>query len=169
MISAATDTSGNYSHCTIFDQLVQSSDDQDDIVGLLAYGIYEQRKRKWASDFFDEKKRFPSLENLADYDFHYRDEDLISLRQAAEAHFFEYSEAVKDQAIEELKLIALEGRLESELAALNKRTGYEHHIVGHVIGFVVLVIIAIFVKFAIDYEPSIKEYIGLSSHKVQIP
>jgi hypothetical protein len=43
--------------------------------------------------------------------------------------------------------------------AIKKISGYRHHVVGHVIGFFVLVALFWIVLLAIKYEPSVREFV----------
>jgi hypothetical protein len=147
-----------YIHSDIFDRLVK---DGNDIVGLVAYGLYQQRKRAWIDDFRSQRHRVPSEQELKDYSFGHREDALGALRQEAEGSLFGFSEELIDARIGELKDQAFNARTLSELTDLKGRInhlgGYWHHIVGHLAGFVCLVGIAVVFALIVAFEPSIRE------------
>ena len=76
-----------------------------------------------------------------------------------------------DQQVEEMKLQALEGRIADDINTIKGRTGYQHHIVGHIIGFFCLVLVVGIVTFALAHEPTLQ---GIASnfffpHQVSAP
>ena len=88
---------------------------------------------------------------------------LESLRGEAEADMFRFAETVMGSKIEEMMGTALNARTINEIAGLKAEmrrcASYRHHIVGHVIGFGVLVIIVAFIAFIRAHEPSLRDII----------
>jgi len=143
-----------YIHSDIFDRLIKGP---DDLSGLVAYGLYQQRKRQWMKAVKDERSCQPSEEELRAHAFGYRDDALTALRNEGESILFRFAEAVIDSRMVKISEEAFNARTTAELFALRgsiKRiSGYKHHIVGHVVGFMVLVLLAFIFTVAITYEP----------------
>lgn len=143
-------------HSDIYDRLVRGP---DDIPGLVAYGIYQIRKREWIQEH---KKRFscvPTLDEVRKYSFSQRNSTLDSLRHEAEASMYRFAEVFMRDRIDEMEHEAFNERAITEFGELQtlikRRSGYRHHIVGHVVGFGVLVAIAAVVLWALGHEPTI--------------
>jgi hypothetical protein len=150
-----------YIHSDIFERLVRGP---EDIPGLVAYGIYQTRKREWLDEYKKERHHFPSLEEVRNYSFGWRDGSLESLRGEAEADMFRFAETVMKTKIDEMRGAAFNIRTIHEIDDLKKIVrqcgSYRHHIIGHVIGFVALVIVVAGVAFVLAHEPSIREVAG---------
>lgn len=140
----------------IYPQLVQ---DENDLVGLVAYGLYKRRKRAWIKAFREEHQKYPSSQECDGFSFGYRKDALAALRKEAEGAMATFAEQVIENNIEEMKREALDAKTQSILGDINSKLhslgGYGHHIVGHLIGFVVLVGIVALGTFILNFEPSI--------------
>lgn len=149
-----------YIHSNIFSQLVQFD---DDLTGLVAYGLYQQRKRSWIEAYSKEHGVLPEVEPRKAYAFTYTPKVIDALRKEAESFLLDFAELIKEEAKDEMQLEALNGRLAKELLTLtskiNKISGYRHHVVGHVVGFFSLVILVICASMIIDHEPSVAEFV----------
>jgi hypothetical protein len=164
----AGDIRTRYIHSDIYDRLV---DDDDDLVGLVAYGLYQAQKRRWIQNFLEKHGRMPSEPEVQGYCFIYDDEALHKLIAESDELIFKVTEerinerigevatkAFNERAIKEI--IGLSTNYTAETAkithALGKLSGYKHHIIGHVLGFLVLAgasaIVLLIVKFG---EPSL--------------
>jgi hypothetical protein len=86
------------------------------------------------------------------------------------------------QRIEVLKHSALDARLVGEIGGLNTKivaenariieevrllrqkveelSGYRHHVVGHVLGFALLVAMYFFITFAVAHEPTVADFLS---------
>ena len=69
-----------YIHSDIWDRLVQSP---TDITGLVAYGVYQTRKREWIAACLGRDNALPSEASVKEYSFSIRDSQLESLRSDA--------------------------------------------------------------------------------------
>lgn len=150
-----------YIHSDVFQRLVENP---GDIPGLVAYGIYQTRKREWIDTYKKERGRSPSEEEVKNYSFGWRDGSLEALRGEAEADMFRFAEAIMQNKIHQMIGDAFNERTVQEIGDLKglvrSCSGYRHHIVGHVAGFGVLVVIAAFIGFVFAHEPSLREAVG---------
>ena len=158
-------------HSNIFDDLVNND---VDLVGFIAYGIYQTRKREWIIDYKKAHNCLPDEEAKRNFTFSLRAgarEDLLS---TAEGYLLGYADEVMKNETDNMKATALSEKVASELSNLSstmisefgklkeissKNGSYKHHIVGHVIGFIVLVSIVSFVYHLLPYEPSVNEIV----------
>lgn len=151
-----------YLHSDIFERLVH--EENDDLTNLVAYSLYQQRKRCWLKDFLRDNSRYPTIEELKGFSYTYRDDALRSLREEARGMLFSFSKTIVDSQKIEMKEEAFNSRTTEELALLRsmirKISSYKHHVVGHVVGFIVLVFIAAVVTFALAHEPSLRDGIS---------
>lgn len=90
------DSIERYIHSDIFDRVVE---DDDDLVGLVAYGLYQQRKRQWMDDLRKEHDRLPTDDELQAHAYGYRGRALRSLRNDAEGILFRFTESVIESRI----------------------------------------------------------------------
>jgi len=150
----------DYIHSDIFVRLVE---DKDDLPGLVAYGLYQQRKRQWISFYEDQNGQLPDPRAREDYANGHRDDAIQALREEAEGSLARFADEVMSQQTERMEINALNGRMLEELDSLKKRvgkiSGYRHHIVGHVFGFIVLVFITLAATVAITHEPTLREFV----------
>jgi hypothetical protein len=158
----------NHIHSDVFERIVGGS---DDIPGLVAYGIYQIRKREWIEEYQKERGHLPTREEVRNYSFGWRDGSLDSLRGEAEADMFRFAESVMKKKIAEMEGVAFNLRTVNEIADLKRLVrhcgGYRHHIVGHVIGFLVLVALAAAGAFAVAHEPTLREFVEWLFHPPQ--
>jgi hypothetical protein len=78
------------------------------------------------------------------------------------------SEAFNQRALSEIA--DLKAKLATDVADLNQQlrkvTGYRHHIVGHVAGFIVILLLAFVFAVAIRYEPRVADILFSQPHGV---
>jgi hypothetical protein len=86
---------GGPGHSDIFDRLAAGN--ETDLIGLVAYGLYQRRKRYWIKDFREKHQRFPTATEREEYSFSYRDDAIDALRREAEG----VMAAFADEAIQE--------------------------------------------------------------------
>jgi hypothetical protein len=168
-VPAWVDGQKKYAHSHVFDDLIQND---EDLPGFLAYGVYKSRKRQWIVDFQKDNGVAPTKEQCLDFSFTYREDSLAALRRDAEGRLFRFAEEVIDSRRPELmteafnqraisEVLELKAKLASDIAELkgqlSKVTGYRHHIVGHVFGFIVLLLLAFIFTVAIKYEPRLAD------------
>src|SRR5207302_1008283 len=131
---------GDPGHSDIFDRL--AADNEGDLIGLIAYGIYQRRKRAWMKDFCGSNGRHPNAEERGAYAFGYRQDAIESLRGDAESVMAEFAEQAIEERTAEMQANALDAETHEVLTSINRQLtelgGYWHHIVGHMIGFAVL-------------------------------
>ncbi len=164
-VPALAESQKKYTHSHVFDELISSP---EDLPGLVAYGLYKSRKRQWISDFETANGKPPTKEECLGYSFGFRDQSLSALREEAEGALFRFAEDVIESRKPELMVESFNQRAINEIADLKTRwasdiaelrgqlrkvSGYRHHIVGHVFGFAVLVLLVFIFSVAIKYEP----------------
>jgi hypothetical protein len=169
-VPALVDGSKKYNHSHVFDDLIS---DDEDLPGFVAYGFYKLRKRQWIIDFQRDNGKPPTKDECLQYSFTYRGNSLSALRQEAEGALFRFAEDVIESRKAGLVAEAFNHRAITEIAdlktkwasdiadlsgQLRKVTGYRHHIVGHVFGFIVLVLLAFIFTVAIKYEPRLADW-----------
>lgn len=157
-ISILPETS-RYIHSNIFDRL---QTEPHDLVGLVAYGLYQRRKREWIDSFEIAEKRSPTEDEVKAYCFTFNDSVLNDLRRQATNLIFRVSEEFANERLPEMQQEAFNARTTSELVKLNTAikhiSGYRHHIVGHVIGFFVLVLLVWLALFVLHHEPVVSQF-----------
>ena len=145
-------------HSDIFDRL--SAGQETDLIGLVAYGLYQRRKRCWMEDFHKKHGRFPTQDERDSYAFSYREDAIEALRGEAEGVMAAFAEEAIQQQLPDLRTDALGAETRAVLsgidARLNHLGGYWHHIVGHLIGFLLLVGIVALGSFIVRNEPTIE-------------
>lgn len=91
--------SGNYSR--IFERLVR---DADDLVGLVAYGLYKQSKRDWIIRFYEENGSRPGQADLENhYKYFSAPADLERFRSEAEKMMLSFAEVIVDDRQPEIE------------------------------------------------------------------
>jgi hypothetical protein len=148
----------NPGHSDIFERL--SAHNEADLVGLVAYGIYQRQKREWIAAFYQAHGRFPSQDERQAYAFSYRDGGLSSLRTSAEGTLAAFGERLIEEQIETLRANALDVQTQALLAGIDAKMvrleSYKHHIFGHVLGFGCLVLLVAFVSVLVRFEPTVE-------------
>ena len=158
--SASSGVISRYIHSHIYDDLVTYD---EDLVGLISYGLYQKKKRRWILAFETKNKISPTEDEVKNYCFTFQSLELAELRVQAETLLYGVSDAILEERMPGVRETALNSRITSELEQLKGKihsiSGYKHHVVGHVVGFFVLVLLASAVTFALSHEPSIAEYL----------
>jgi hypothetical protein len=132
-----------YIHSDVWQRLVLSS---DDLTGIVAYGLYQLQKREWIAYHEQRYGCLPSEDAVKNYSVGIRDAAITALRNNAEGRLFRFGEVLVSARLPEMQERAFNNRTKVELAAardelkkvsidLNRRTGYLHHIICHVLGF----------------------------------
>jgi hypothetical protein len=155
-------------HSDIFERLGASS---NDLTGLVAYGLYQLRKRSWIGAFHEKYGRYPTPEERGGYAFSLRDDAVEALRAEAEGVMAAFvNQAIEDQA-QELRGEAVAAETRSVLSEINSKLahlgGYWHHILGHLVGFVILVGIAAIFVLLIAFEPSLEKIFHWIAEKIR--
>jgi len=152
-------------HSEMFDRCVRR---EDDLPGLVAYAIYQQRKRDWIKNHLDRLRDYLTEAQIKNYSAAFCEPPQInSLRRDADAILTEFAEAIVENRALEMQEQAFNTRTTRELGALSakidKISGYKHHIIGHVIGFFVLVVMYVSITYAVNHEPSVRDFMRGSS------
>ena len=146
-------------HSDIFERLVRH---ETDIVGLIAYGFYQQRKRDWIQSYRSKNGRWPDQQQRDEFSFGFRDKALGDLRSNAEGAMFRFAEEIVAQRTQELRRNALAAETRETLSEierkLTKLDTYKHHIFGHLLGFGALILIAAVFALGVKFEPSIEKF-----------
>jgi hypothetical protein len=154
-----------YIHSDLFERLVK---DADDLVGLVAYGLYQQRKREWMAAHEKMRGSAPTEDDLKAHALNYQQSMIDAIKTEAEGILFAFSDEIMEAKKPQMISDALNARTTEELASLRssirKISSYRHHIIGHVIGFFVLVGLVVAVTLAIKYEPHLRDWVGVIPH-----
>ena len=95
----------------VFPRLVNEAEGtQKKLVGFLAYGLYQEAKRDWISDFFARENRYPDAEELRTYDQSWTASRLEALHNAGAQLITAYTDSVVIQAERQILRSALRGR-----------------------------------------------------------
>ena len=148
-----------YIHSGIFDRLYT---EEDDLVGLIAYGLYQKQKRVWIKNFENESKKSPTVSEVQLYCSGFSGEVLIDLRGKAERILFGMTQnMVEDQTVE-MQSVAFNAEATKQLSELNAKineiSGYKHHIIGHIVGFVCLVMLVWLASVLVEREPHLRNF-----------
>ena len=95
----------------MFPQLVKEADTPEQkLIGFIAYGLYEEARREWASDFRDREGRYPVENELRAYERSWTGSRLEGIRNAAVQLVAAYADTVANQLEAEVLRRALKGR-----------------------------------------------------------
>jgi hypothetical protein len=95
----------------MFPQLVKDADTPEQkLIGFIAYGLYEEARREWASDFRDREGRYPAENELRAYERSWTASRLDGIRNAAVQLVAAYADTVSNQIEAEILRRALKGR-----------------------------------------------------------
>jgi hypothetical protein len=99
---------------TVYERLVLRD---DDLIGLIAYARYKQRKRAWIVDFKGQRSRAPNADERTSYIIgETTAARLNDYRQQAEAILGSYADEVIKIAVPEIQRAAIAGKIERSLA-----------------------------------------------------
>src|SRR5215207_381717 len=95
----------------MFPQLLKKADSPEQkLIGFIAYGLYEEARREWASDFRDREGRYPVENELRAYERSWTGSRLEGIRNAAVQLVAAYADTVANQLEAEVLRRALKGR-----------------------------------------------------------
>ncbi|WP_210497241.1 hypothetical protein [Microvirga antarctica] len=98
---------------TVYEKLVTRD---DDLVGLISYALYKQRKRSWMMDFRSQKKRVPNHDEGSSYLIgETTGSRLNDYRQQAEAILGSYADQIITSATPDIQKSAIAGKIEQSL------------------------------------------------------
>src|SRR4051794_28269793 len=82
----------------MFPQLVGDGDTPEQkLIGFIAYGLYEEARREWASDFRDREGRYPVENELRAYERSWTASRREGIRNAAVQIVVAYADTVTNQ------------------------------------------------------------------------
>jgi hypothetical protein len=93
----------------IFPRLVKEESPEDKFLGFLAYGLYQEAKREWVSDFQARERRYPGDEELSAYERSWTASRLEALENAAAQLVTAYTDSVVTQVEKQILRSALKG------------------------------------------------------------
>jgi hypothetical protein len=93
----------------VFPRLVKADGCREKLIGFIAYGLYQDAKRQWISDFQAREKRYPSEEELRIYERSWTTSRLEALENAAAQLVAAYTDTVVAQAEKQILRSALTG------------------------------------------------------------
>jgi hypothetical protein len=106
-----TDAGPQYN--TLYEKLVYRD---DDLIGLIAYALYKQRKRSWIVDFQQQKNRSPNGDEAHSYLIGETTASRLNdYRQQAEAILGSYADEIIKNAAPEIQKAAIAGKIEQSL------------------------------------------------------
>src|SRR3954466_5127634 len=95
----------------MFPQFVKDADTPEQkLIGFIAYGLYEEARREWASDFRNREGRYPVENELRAYERSWTASRLEGVRNAAVQLVAAYADTVSNQIEAEVLRRALKGR-----------------------------------------------------------
>jgi hypothetical protein len=98
---------------TVFEKLVHQD---DDLIGLLAYALYKQRKRAWLVDFISQQDREPTEDEERSFLIgETTSSRLNDYRKQAEAILASYGDEIIQSATPAVQRDAIAGRIENAL------------------------------------------------------
>jgi hypothetical protein len=97
---------------SIFPRLVNDADaSEQKLIGLIAYGLFQEAKREWVADFQIRENRYPSDEELGDYERSWTASRLQALQNAAAQVVTSYADTIMTQAERHILRNALKGSI----------------------------------------------------------
>lgn len=95
----------------MFPQLVkEASSPEQKVIGFIAFGLYEEARREWASDFRDREGRYPVEDEFRAYERSWTASRLDAIRNAAVQVVAAYADTVSNQLEAEILRRVLKGR-----------------------------------------------------------
>lgn len=95
----------------MFPQLVKEADTPEQkLIGFIAFGLYEEARREWASNFREREGRYPVETELRAYERSWTASRLDGLRNAAVQLVAAYADTVANQLEAEILRGAVKGR-----------------------------------------------------------
>jgi hypothetical protein len=93
----------------VFPRLVKAGSRGEKLLGFIAYGLYQDAKEEWISDFRVREKRYPSAEELRFYERSWTASRFEALDNAAAQLVAAYTDSVVTQAEKQFLRSALTG------------------------------------------------------------
>ena len=94
----------------MFPQLVRESETPEQkLIGFIAYGLYEEARREWASEFREREGRYPGPDELRAYERSWTASRLDGIRNAAIQVVAAYADSIVTQVEADILRRALRG------------------------------------------------------------
>ncbi|HSV28675.1 MAG TPA: hypothetical protein VLL76_03925 [Candidatus Omnitrophota bacterium] len=142
----------------VYERLVRGD---DDLVGLVAYGLYKQSKRDWIKRYFDKHGASPSDDLLLDYVDRYSDADLNRFREQAEDMMLRFAEVmVEDRAPlirEEGLTAALSARLDAFGDLIRDNSGLKMNVAANILANLILGGVTLILVLGVYFAPDIPD------------
>lgn len=166
-LAEADATEGEYS--TIFERLAPDESD-DEVVGLIAYGLYKRHKRQWIINYRRANGGQPPDEAaLKTYHDHYLEDDFRRLRAEAGSMLLNFAEVIVEDRRPKIERDAyLRGLSETEEKIIEKvknHTKFSTAVQASLLAWLISVLIIIAVILLINYETVVaagKRALGIS-------
>src|SRR5690242_9532554 len=95
-------------HSEVFDRCVKR---EDDLPGLVAYAIYQQRKRAWIKGCLERHRRYPTEEEIKNYSaVFYEEPQINSMKREADAILAEFAGVIGERRALEMQEQAFNAR-----------------------------------------------------------
>ena len=88
----------------------EANSPEQKVIGFIAFGLYEEARREWASDFRDREGRYPVEDEFRAYERSWTASRLDAIRNAAVQVVAAYADTVSNQLEAEILRRALKGR-----------------------------------------------------------
>lgn len=165
-----------YIHSDVWERMVLCCGD-DELTAMVAYGLYQRRKREWIEYHKQKQGYLPSEDQVKAYSASQRDTAINGLIKEAEVKMFRFADDYANGQLPTLQKSAFNERTKAELAVardelknivklIKSRTGFRHHVAAHILGFVALLAIIAFFTFAINFDKSPLEIVNLVREKL---
>lgn len=149
----------------MWDRLVES---EEDLAGMLAYALYQRRKREWIVYYQSHHGLPPPEDQVKNYSAGQRDTASRALKDEARGILFRFGAQYAQEQLPDLQSQALnaatlekisefDGKLTALRERLEHRTGLGYHLWTHITAFIVVVGLLALVAFAGSYQLSPKE------------
>ncbi len=165
-----------YIHSDVWERIVLCCGD-DELTAMVAYGLYQHRKREWIEYHKLQHGDLPSEDEVKAYSVSQRDTAINGLINEAEVKMFRFADDYANGQLPTLQKNAFNERTKVELAAardelkniskyIKSRTGFRHHVTAHILGFAALLVIIAFFTFALNFDKSPLEIVNVVREKL---
>jgi hypothetical protein len=147
---------------TIDDEIYQKLvEHENDVQGLLAYGLFSQSERDWIKRFYGREGRLPSEREMdREFYFSYDPGDIERLRTQAQNEMLRFALSILDDKTPEIEEMARRAAYDLQLAAIreqiNKSGSWFRTILAGVISSLVFAVLTI-TFVAIYFMPGIRD------------
>jgi hypothetical protein len=166
-----------YIHSDVWERIVLCCGYEHELTAMVAYGLYQRRKREWIEYHKLKHGDLPSEDEVKAYSVSQRDTAINGLINEAEAKMFRFADDYANGQLPTLQKRAFNKRTKVELAAardelknigkyIKSRTGFRHHVIAHILGLGALLVIIAFFTFALNFDKSPLEIVNVVREKL---